>query len=341
MRINNRGFTLLEIIIAVTVVAIMAAAITPMAYKEIMRAREEATLGELQAIKNGLEEFFADTGRFPTEGEGLTALVNDPGVTGWSGPYVGGSSQDPASEVLDDAFGENYLYDLSPTTNPAGAADVLVASGGSDQSITFGSVGNTWTIAGNGDDILVLVSQSALNRDKTLLTQQRMQVIGEAVRAYYADNSAFPATFSDLTGQYMDAGINSEALKDPWNFSFTMASDGGTPPVMTITSRGPNQADNSGAGDDIILQISSVPPGRTTTLRRLDVAQNALNNDAAATLSGTWATDLATLGLSSAFENDGWGQTFQVNTASRVVYSRGPDNDPNTISDNIPKGVGP
>ncbi len=97
-----------------------------MVFKELQRAKEEATVAELQAIKSGLEDFFADTGRFPTEAEGLLALVADPGVTGWSGPYVGGGHRNPSEEVASDAFGSNYLYDLTPTTNPAGVAEVLV-----------------------------------------------------------------------------------------------------------------------------------------------------------------------------------------------------------------------
>lgn len=338
---NKHGFTLLEIVIALAVVALLAGAVTPLAFKEIQRAKEEATLKELDAIRAGLEEFFADTGRFPLEAEGLAALANDPGLAGWSGPYVGGGSRSPALEVATDAFGSAYLYDLAPVTVPAGAADALVASAGPDQLMTFGTVGGTWTLAAAGDDLLAVVSAGSLNRDKTLITRARLEALGEAARSYFLDNATFPATLGDLVDGYLDPGVAGSALADGWNFGFTLADDGGTPPVLTIISRGPNQADESGAGDDIALAVSSVPPGRRTTLERLEIAQTALNADPNLSLTGNWSVDLGTLGLSNVFAADGWGQPLQINVSSRVIYSRGPDNNGGTIDDNLPRGVGP
>lgn len=339
--INKQGFTLLEIIVAVTIIALMAGTITPLVYKEIQRAKEDATLTELNTIKMGLEEYFADTGRFPSESEGLAALITDPGISGWSGPYVGGNSSDPVTELAFDEFGSGYVYDLAPTTDPAGAADALVASAGIDLSLTFGSLGGVWTLAASGDDLLALVSAGSLNREKTLVTQARMEAIADAVRLFYQDNAAFPATLNDLVDNYLDLGLDSSSLTDAWNFTFSIADDGGVPPTLTLTSRGPNQTDDSGSGDDLTLQISSIPPGRKTTLDRLEIAQTALNSDPMASLTGAWPTDLTTLGLSTVFENDGWGQTFQINAASRVIFSVGPDNNGTTVTDNLPRGVGP
>ena len=91
---RRSGFTLIEIVIAVAILAIMAGSIAPFVFREIERAREEATLLELAALREGMLEFYDDTGRFPTEGEGLLALVTDPTVGGWSGPYVGGEAGD-------------------------------------------------------------------------------------------------------------------------------------------------------------------------------------------------------------------------------------------------------
>jgi general secretion pathway protein G len=41
-----------------------------------------------------LNRFEADCGRFPTTAEGLSALVKDPGVGGWKGPYWRGDFRD-------------------------------------------------------------------------------------------------------------------------------------------------------------------------------------------------------------------------------------------------------
>ena len=50
---------------------------------------------EVDALTAALERFYADTGRFPTEEEGLVALVRDPDVPGWNGHYVNLIQPDP------------------------------------------------------------------------------------------------------------------------------------------------------------------------------------------------------------------------------------------------------
>jgi general secretion pathway protein G len=45
-------------------------------------------------IFEALDRFEVDCGRFPTTGEGLSALVRNPGVTGWNGHYWSGGFSD-------------------------------------------------------------------------------------------------------------------------------------------------------------------------------------------------------------------------------------------------------
>ncbi len=65
--LDRGGFTLMEIIIAVAIVAILAGTIAPMAFKEMIKAREEATVKELKILNLALVAFYEDTGRFPDE----------------------------------------------------------------------------------------------------------------------------------------------------------------------------------------------------------------------------------------------------------------------------------
>jgi general secretion pathway protein G len=338
------GFTLVEIIVAVAIVAIMAAAITPLAYREITRAREEATLRELAALQQGLLEFYEDTGRFPSEGEGLAALLTDPGAGGWQGPYVGGDRGTPLIETTTDAWGETYQYDLSPATVPAGAADVIIASGGIDRAVTFGSLGATWTVAGDGDDLLSLVAVGPVNRDKLENCRSELAVIADAARRYFEDHAAFPATTADLTDAYLDAGIDGQTLMDPWQRLYVVLVDdtGVSPPDFIARSWGPDRANDAGGDDDISFNVSSLPPARKTTLYKLEIVQTALNLDSGLALSGAWtATDRAALSLAAGFDTDGWGRDFEVNVGSRAVFSAGADGDAATTDDNLPAGVGP
>ena len=44
------------------------------------------------SILTSLASFRLDCGRYPTQVEGLSALLNDPGIRGWQGPYWTSSS---------------------------------------------------------------------------------------------------------------------------------------------------------------------------------------------------------------------------------------------------------
>lgn len=51
-------------------------------------ANERVKKTQVLAAKTALEAFKLDCGRYPTQQEGLAALTADPGVKGWSGPYL-------------------------------------------------------------------------------------------------------------------------------------------------------------------------------------------------------------------------------------------------------------
>jgi general secretion pathway protein G len=51
-------------------------------------ARVKATHTYLAMFATAIDMFEIDCGRYPTHKEGLAALVKDPGVEGWMGPYI-------------------------------------------------------------------------------------------------------------------------------------------------------------------------------------------------------------------------------------------------------------
>jgi len=340
---NRGGFTLIEIVIAVAIVAILAGTIAPMAFKEMIKAREEATSRELGHLNNALVEFYEDTGRFPSEEEGLAALISDPGVTGWQGPYVGADKSDPLTEVTTDSFSETYIYDLLPTTNPAGAADLLLASSGADHILTFGRLDQVWNLGSDGDDLLSLVSAGPVNRDKLRVCEDELRAIGAAAGRYFEDYAAFPVDAGDLTDVYLDAGIGGGNYIDPWNTTYVLAQTGGggSPVVFLVRSFGPNRSNDEGGSDDLTLNVSSVPPGRKSTQYKLEIAQTVLNQNGSLALTGAWGTDRAALGLDTTFDADGWSHPLEINVSSRTIFSVGPDGNASLVSDNLPIGVGP
>jgi general secretion pathway protein G len=65
--------------------------------------RVSAAKSDVAAIEGALGQFSADTGRLPTDAEGLDALLTaPPGLVNWRGPYL----QHPAK----DPWGRPYVY---------------------------------------------------------------------------------------------------------------------------------------------------------------------------------------------------------------------------------------
>jgi general secretion pathway protein G len=69
-----------------------------------LRAKITAARVDISNIETCLKAFEVDCGRFPTTGEGLLALVQQPGaMKGWSGPYL-------EKGVPKDPWGTAYQY---------------------------------------------------------------------------------------------------------------------------------------------------------------------------------------------------------------------------------------
>ncbi|QIK39743.1 type II secretion system protein GspG [Pontivivens nitratireducens] len=83
---------------------------------------------QIDAIKEAARLFYLDTGRYPSEQEGLAALMASPAdASAWQGPYL--DSQNP----LRDPWGRAYLYDEN-----TGTEGPVIRSPGRD-----GAVGGT------------------------------------------------------------------------------------------------------------------------------------------------------------------------------------------------------
>ena len=87
-------------------VVLLAVILACCTYDPIKPANEDkarAAQFQIQAFCEALRKFRSDTGRFPTVKEGLNALVSNPGLSSWRGPYL-------ASAVPNDPWGHSYEY---------------------------------------------------------------------------------------------------------------------------------------------------------------------------------------------------------------------------------------
>lgn len=104
-RTAARGFTLVELLLVIAILGILAATVAVNLVGQTDKARKRAALTDIKAIETALELYELDVGRFPTEAEGLSALVTDPGVDNWGGPYL------KTKSIPKDPWGKEYVYD--------------------------------------------------------------------------------------------------------------------------------------------------------------------------------------------------------------------------------------
>ena len=123
-RRRQAGMTLLELLVVITVLGLLTAAVGTVALNYLGRAKTETTQLRIDQVEAGLDLFRLDVGRYPTEAEGLRALVEAPaGAEKWNGPYV------KKAEAIDDAWGNPFLY-----ASPGQHGEVDIYSLGADKA---------------------------------------------------------------------------------------------------------------------------------------------------------------------------------------------------------------
>ncbi|MCF7668301.1 MAG: type II secretion system protein GspG [Verrucomicrobia bacterium] len=89
--------------------------------------KEEITQNKLLVLSDALDIFEVDCGRFPTAEEGLDALIENPGIDGWRGPYVkvhqGFIDQWGTSIKYDRIEGEGFILYSAGADKEFGTAD--------------------------------------------------------------------------------------------------------------------------------------------------------------------------------------------------------------------------
>lgn len=105
---KQAGFTLIELMVVVVILAILAAIAVPMLMDRPDEAREVKVKQDISALSSSLQLYKLDNFRYPTTDQGLDALASEPTSEplpkNWK-PYMERLPKDP--------WGNDYLY-LSP-----------------------------------------------------------------------------------------------------------------------------------------------------------------------------------------------------------------------------------
>jgi len=122
-RRRRTAFTLVELMVVVTIIGLLVALVSVAIPKRIARARRETTKAQIYQLKGAIQAFHLDTGQWP---ESLEDLITEPAGDAserWDGPYL----QD-TEIVPKDAWDKPFEYRIPGDSG----RDFEIVSYGSD-----------------------------------------------------------------------------------------------------------------------------------------------------------------------------------------------------------------
>jgi len=230
------GFTLIEVIVVIAVLAILAGALAPLIAARVDQARRFATEDQLQTLADALRAYQRDVNAFPPDTGNPVAdlgeLQTDTlGLSGWRGPYL--TAQWSAGDYAQDAWGGGVDYAYT-----AGAATAVLTSPGPDQ------------VAGSADDIALTVVQDYASVERRVSdTYEILKLVAGDV---YGNNPAnAPASYTFPAAWQTGAWGN--------NLVYVYNND----QSAVVYSAGPDGTPGVGgpSGDDIFFAMVWSPPG--------------------------------------------------------------------------------
>jgi len=118
----SRGFTLIELLVVMVILGLLAALVGPELFGKLGGAKQNTAKTQIEMLLTALDAYRLDVGRYPSQSEGLQALVRNPGKDKWMGPYL-------RKEVPNDPWDNPYQYQ-----NPGSHGEIDIFSHGLDGS---------------------------------------------------------------------------------------------------------------------------------------------------------------------------------------------------------------
>jgi general secretion pathway protein G len=131
-RRDQGAFTLVEMLLVLTILAILASIVLPKMTGNTERARVTAAQTQIANLGTALGAYEVDNGNYPRGREGLQALMVKPrDAISWHGPYM-------EKDIISDPWGKPYIYECPGRHNPSGYD--LYATG------PDGTIYGNWTV---------------------------------------------------------------------------------------------------------------------------------------------------------------------------------------------------
>jgi general secretion pathway protein G len=105
---NDAGYTLLELLVVMGILALLTAFATPQLIGYFGKAKTQSAQLQIENINTALELYYMENGSYPSADIGLKALVEaTPEAPHWNGPYL------KKAKSLLDPWGHPYQYSVS------------------------------------------------------------------------------------------------------------------------------------------------------------------------------------------------------------------------------------
>ncbi|HUS57401.1 MAG TPA: type II secretion system protein GspG [Planctomycetota bacterium] len=157
-----RGFTLIELVVVIAVMALLAGIAMPVVAVSLRIAETDATWQRMEDLSKAVTDFYKDTDQFPGN---LQELVSASGIACWAGPYVNEGFSEPKGNIFYDAWHNAFQYSSIDSSNA--------------RLMSWGL--NAQDDGGTGDDIVLNVSVEPVLREKNL---KLLAEVNDAIRLY-------------------------------------------------------------------------------------------------------------------------------------------------------------
>lgn len=105
---DDRGFTLVELLVVVIILGLLVGLVGPRLLGRVGQSKTAAARAQVELLGAALDQFKLDVGSYPASAQGLDALVTNPNVPNWAGPYL------KKNAVPKDPWGNPYKYACCP-----------------------------------------------------------------------------------------------------------------------------------------------------------------------------------------------------------------------------------
>jgi general secretion pathway protein G len=109
---NQRGFTLIEIMVVVIILGLLAGLVLPRVLGQEEKARINTAKTQIRSLEEALDSFKLDNGFYPTTDQGLDALIKKPETGRIPLKWREGGYLKPA-RIPKDPWSKDYVY-ISP-----------------------------------------------------------------------------------------------------------------------------------------------------------------------------------------------------------------------------------